>query len=267
MEESLYLAFVDEIGRDDDKWLYRFDFTIDTNVVWGIGFNVVPAASVPKMQPDKNCLSFTSTVSMPRKMELAKRSTCYSMQDCIDWVVAMGWFDIDNPNTTDSNGRTISFRFGEKFETVKDEALELAKADAVAQKEKAILEEIKQKVSKGETVAENDDFTVSKDVTVARSDNKFSPMFNLNIFAITDKVNAGVIANDNKVVKLAVLKSVETAKDEETEEFAKFIRTQLVQFKQNKLDSMITSGARNLCDIEYDESAIDLVIQQDKGQN
>ena len=31
MEESLYLAFVDEIGRDDDKWLYRFDFTIDTN--------------------------------------------------------------------------------------------------------------------------------------------------------------------------------------------------------------------------------------------
>lgn len=155
----------------------------------------------------------------------------------------------------------------QKFETVKDEALELAKADAVAQKEKAILEEIKQMVSKGETVAENDDFTVSKDVTVARSDNKFSPMFNLNIFAITDKVNAGVIANDNKVVKLAVLKSVETAKDEETEEFAKFIRTQLVQFKQNKLDSMITSGARDLCDIEYDESAINLVIQQDKGQN
>lgn len=92
-------------------------------------------------------------------------------------------------------------------------------------------------------------------------------MFNLNIFAITDKVNAGVIANDNKVVKLAVLKSVETANDEESAEFAKFIRTQLVQFKQNKLDSMITSGARDLCDIEYDESAINLVIQQDKGQN
>ena len=30
---------------------------------------------------------------------------------------------------------------------------------------------------------------------------------------------------------------------------------------------MITTGARDLCDIEYDESAINLVIQQDKGQN
>ena len=42
-EEGIFLAFVDEVGKDGDKWLYRFDFTIDPEVVWGMGFNVVPA--------------------------------------------------------------------------------------------------------------------------------------------------------------------------------------------------------------------------------
>ena len=31
-----YLAFVDEIGRTTDgKFIYRLDFTVDTDSVWG----------------------------------------------------------------------------------------------------------------------------------------------------------------------------------------------------------------------------------------
>lgn len=120
MEDSLYLAFADEIGRDGDNWLYRFDFTIDTNVVWGTGFNVVPAASVPKMQPDKNCLAFTSTVSMPRKMELAKRSTCYSMQDCIDGIIPLCFTRLDSEALMIDKDTALSFHFGEAIEKVRE---------------------------------------------------------------------------------------------------------------------------------------------------
>ena len=61
-----YLAFVDEIGRTiDKKYIYRFDFTVDTETVWGEFFNVAPAAIIPKIQPDKNTLSTSAKVISP----------------------------------------------------------------------------------------------------------------------------------------------------------------------------------------------------------
>lgn len=120
MEENLYLAFVDEVGRDGDNWLYRFDFTIDTDVVWGTGFNVVPAASVPKMQPDKNSLSHTATIELPRKMETAKKSTCYSMQDCIDGIIPLCFTRLDAGALMIDRDTALAFHFGESIESIRE---------------------------------------------------------------------------------------------------------------------------------------------------
>ena len=118
--EELYLAFIKLVGTDlDGHYVYRFSFTTVPETVWGEYWNVLPCSIVPNLEPDNACIKKTYLVSIDYKLNLVTESSCFSMQDCIDWVVAMGWFDIDNPNTTDSNGRTISFRFGEKFETVK----------------------------------------------------------------------------------------------------------------------------------------------------
>ena len=118
--EELYLAFIKLVGTDlDGHYVYRFSFTTVPETVWGKYWNVLPCSIVPNLEPDNACIKKTYLVSIDYKLNLVTESSCFSMQDCIDWVVAMGWFDIDNPNTTDSNGRTISFRFGEKFETVK----------------------------------------------------------------------------------------------------------------------------------------------------
>ena len=65
MEE--FLGFVDEIGRTvDGKHIYRFDFTLDTETIWGEYFNVTPSAIIPDLQPDKNALSKQAKAIFPR---------------------------------------------------------------------------------------------------------------------------------------------------------------------------------------------------------
>lgn len=119
-EEGIFLAFVDEVGKDGDKWLYRFDFTIDPEVVWGMGFNVVPASSVPKMQPDKNSLSHNAIVPFPRKMELAKKNSCYSMQDCIDDIIPLCFSRLDSDALLVDTNTALAFHFGEPLKSVQE---------------------------------------------------------------------------------------------------------------------------------------------------
>lgn len=117
MEE--YLAFVDYVGRTiDGKYIYRFDFTVDADSVWGEYFNVTPAGIVPDLQPDINSLSKTCKVNFPIEMQLAKKNYCFSMQDCIDGIIPLVFSEISE-NGIEYNDAPLFFKFGEDLETIK----------------------------------------------------------------------------------------------------------------------------------------------------
>lgn len=118
MEE--YLAFVDYIGRTiDGDYIYRFDFTVDTDSVWGEFFNIAPSALIPDLQPDMNSLSKTAKVSLPIEMQLAKKNTCFSMQDCIDGIIPLAFSEISE-NGIEYNDAPLFFKFGEEYEKIKN---------------------------------------------------------------------------------------------------------------------------------------------------
>ena len=118
MEE--YLAFVDEIGRTvDGKYIYRFDFTPDSETVWGEFFNVAPAAIIPNLQPDKNTLSRTAKAIFPREMVIAKKNYCFSMQDCIDGIIPLMFCEIDE-NSVEINGEPFYLNFAENLSSVEE---------------------------------------------------------------------------------------------------------------------------------------------------
>ncbi|MBQ2382074.1 MAG: hypothetical protein II291_05865, partial [Succinivibrio sp.] len=101
------------------------------------------------------------------------------------------------------------------------------------------------------------------DLTVARGQNKqFSDVFTLYVFAIEDSVNSGIIADNYGKKTLAVLKKTLTENEEEMKKYVLFIRSQLAQFKLQKLQSVVTKAARELTDVEYNESAINSVIKE-----
>lgn len=113
-----FLAFVDEIGRTiDGKYIYRFDFTMDTELVWGEYFNVTPTAIVPKLQPDINALSITAKAIFPIEMALARKNYCFSMQDCIDGILPLIFSEIDD-EMIEVDEKPFFIRFGESFENV-----------------------------------------------------------------------------------------------------------------------------------------------------
>ena len=118
MEE--YLAFVDYIGRTiDGQYIYRFDFTVDADSVWGEYFNVTPAGIVPDLQPDINSLSKSCKVIFPIEMQLAKKNYCFSMQDCIDGIIPLIFSEISEEGI-EYNDAPLFFKFGENFETIKE---------------------------------------------------------------------------------------------------------------------------------------------------
>ena len=115
-----FLGFVDLIGRTiDGKYIYRFDFTTDTDVIWGDYFNVTPSGIIPDLQPDKNALSRSGKVIFPREMAIAKRSYCFSMQDCIDGIIPLIFSEIDE-NTLILDEKPFFIRFGESFSNVEN---------------------------------------------------------------------------------------------------------------------------------------------------
>lgn len=118
MEE--YLAFVDYIGRTiDGQYIYRFDFTVDADSVWGEYFNVTPAGIVPDLQPDINSLSKSCKANFPTEMQLAKKNYCFSMQDCIDGIIPLIFSEISE-DCIEYNNAPLFFKFGESFETLKE---------------------------------------------------------------------------------------------------------------------------------------------------
>ena len=109
-----YLAFVDEIGRSiDGGYVYRLDFTYDPESVWGDFFHITPSLIVPDLKPDMNSLSSSAKIKTSEKMELAKNNGCFSMQDCIDGIISLCFFEIDYENETRNK---FHLDFGDTFE-------------------------------------------------------------------------------------------------------------------------------------------------------
>ena len=149
------------------------------------------------------------------------------------------------------------------FDEVKSKAHNLALDNVVSQKAQELLEKVKEQAKAG-TLNELDPLVLkSSDLTVARGQNKqFSDVFTLSVFAIEDSVNSGIIADNYGKKSLAILKKTMTENEEEMKKYVLFIRSQLAQFKLQKLQSVVTKAARELTDVEYNESAINSVIKE-----
>ena len=152
-----------------------------------------------------------------------------------------------------------------KLDEVKDKATKLALNKLVSDKAQNILAKIKKDVADGKVVESTEDVTKASDVTISRDDQALDPYFVLEVYSIPNKVNDSVATTNKGQPVLAVLKSVNDADKAELDKYTALIRAQLVQFKQNKTNSMIYLGARAISDIEYNEDGIKLVNQQNNS--
>lgn len=110
MEE--FLAFVKKIGTTlDGLNIYEFMFTTVPDVVWGDNFNIIPAGIIPNLSPEKNCLSKKGRVITDIEFKLACESTCFSMMDSIDGIIALCFTEAGIEDE-------FHFDFGEEYDQV-----------------------------------------------------------------------------------------------------------------------------------------------------
>lgn len=112
---KLYLAFIENIGINlNDKYVYHFYFSDVPEVVWGEFWNVCPCSIVPFITPDKATITNIYECELEYEINLVTSNSCFSMQDCIDQIIALGWLDLHENILYD--GKSMSFKFGEHFE-------------------------------------------------------------------------------------------------------------------------------------------------------
>lgn len=116
-----YLAFVDYLGKSiDGKYVYRFDFTVNPNTVWGDYFNIAPAVIIPDLQPEEETISKSAKVNFDKELNIAKKNGCFSMQDCFDGIISLAFTELTEDDTIYCDDEPLRFDFGEPFELVEE---------------------------------------------------------------------------------------------------------------------------------------------------
>lgn len=153
-----YLAFVRKIGNTlDEKNIYEFMFTTAPDAVWGENFNIIPAGIIPNLIPEKNSLTKKGRVITYIDFKLACESTCFSMMDCIDGIIALCFTEagIDNE---------FYFKFGDELsdviEKLKKYQLELTEIEPIKFDDDSIIDDVIKQLedsSNGKYEEDNDD--------------------------------------------------------------------------------------------------------------
>lgn len=121
MEEELnevYLCFIRLIGEENDGYYrYEFIFTDNPDEVWGEDWEHKPIGLINNPMPSDDYLTEIHIVKTKIKFDLIQNNMCFSMQDCLDGIVALAWQNIDELDAYPEDGR-IYFMFGESLEDV-----------------------------------------------------------------------------------------------------------------------------------------------------
>jgi hypothetical protein len=111
--EDQYLAFVSRVGTTSNgEFVYNFFFTQDPEVVWGEDWNIVPSSIVPDLAPSMDTISLIGDVVTDKDFLLARENSCFSMQDCIDGIIALLF--------TRPREEELILNFGEEMDSVKE---------------------------------------------------------------------------------------------------------------------------------------------------
>lgn len=118
MSNDVTLCFVRSVGTDiDDNNIYELLFTENSDIFWGEGFEYVPASLVNNITPNEGSYSVTKSIKTSLKLCLASESCCYSMQDCIDGIVAIAYEDISTYDEFPDEGRLV-LHYGESYDEI-----------------------------------------------------------------------------------------------------------------------------------------------------
>lgn len=115
-----HLCFIRFIGKDVEGLNnYEFLFTTMPDEFWGENFEYMPCCLCNELIPDENMYDLVKKIRTDIDLDLIQKSCCFSFQDCIDGIVALGWQSLTNLETYPEDGRLI-LDYGMEYDEVVD---------------------------------------------------------------------------------------------------------------------------------------------------
>ena len=93
---NLHLVYINPIGKNsNDLFEYEFFFSETPDIVWGQDWNIACPAACENTLPDPETYSEVKTLKTEIPLFCVQQNTCFSLQDCIDGIICLGYFQTD----------------------------------------------------------------------------------------------------------------------------------------------------------------------------
>lgn len=119
-EEDLKLGFVRYVGKESgDINIYELIFTNQIDEFWGEGFNYAPASLCNYLVPHDKYVTKIQKIRTVLTFNLISDCGCFSMQDCMDGIVALAYESLVGLEEYPEDGRLV-LNFGDSFDYVSE---------------------------------------------------------------------------------------------------------------------------------------------------
>lgn len=116
--EPRSLCFIRHVGKDVEGLnIYEFLFTTMVDEFWGENFEYMPCCLCNELIPDENMYDLVKRIKTDIDLDLIQKSCCFSFQDCIDGIVALGWQSLINLDAYPDDGRLV-LQYGMEYDEV-----------------------------------------------------------------------------------------------------------------------------------------------------
>lgn len=149
------------------------------------------------------------------------------------------------------------------LEQQQDKARELALKSKSAAEAERILREFAGQASQNPAAELPAHVKARKDLLVERSSKEVEPLFAMKIFAVpSEPLGQWILGENHGMPALAVLRNLAEDLNHDSDYYKKLIRTQLEQYKAEEAQNLLYKSARELNEVDYNDDAIRMVIQQ-----
>lgn len=115
---NLHLVYINPIGKNsNDLFEYEFFFSETPDIVWGQDWNIACPAACENTLPDPETYSEVKTLKTKIPLFCVQQNTCFSLQDCIDGIICLGYEDISDYTEYPEPIRLV-FQFAENYESI-----------------------------------------------------------------------------------------------------------------------------------------------------
>lgn len=106
---SLHLVYINPVGKDSNNlYEYEFFFSETPDIVWGQDWNIACPAACENTLPDPETYTEVKALKTTIPIFCVQQNTCFSIQDCIDGIICLGYFQTDEGIVKFDFSETIS---------------------------------------------------------------------------------------------------------------------------------------------------------------